>query len=362
MRIAYIINSLEGGGAAFPVPSILSLMRDYGAEVKIFALTKKDGKALPTIHKALLPVSVRDGGLKDHLKTLLWLNQQIQTYQPTHLWTSLTRATLLGQLVGLKHQIPVISWQHAAYLKPWNLRLLKATRSLSKLWIGDSQRVTTLTQERLKICNDKIITWPIFKSFVNALKALPWQKGQTIQIVSMGRLHPVKGYDILIEACRLLSKRPNLPSYKVTIYGEGQEYDTLNKRIQQYQLEQYIKLAGFTPHVEQALIQSHLYLQPSRSEGFCVAAHEAMQAGLPVIASAVGELPFSITNNKTGFIVPPEDPIALANALYNFLRKPEQLYIMGQLARQTVLSRFSTEHFNQIGRQIFDRMNTFTNQ
>lgn len=357
MRIAYIINSLEGGGAAFPIPSILSLMRDYGAEVKIFALTTKDGKALPSIHKALLPVSVRKGGIKDHLQTLVWLNQQIQSYQPTLLWTSLTRATLLGQLVGLKQRIPVISWQHAAYLKPWNLRLLKMTRSLSKLWIGDSQKVATLTQERLKIPAEKIITWPIFKSSVNARKALPWQDGQTIQIISMGRLHPVKGYDVLVEACRLLNKRPNLPSYKVTVYGEGQEYDSLNKRIQQYQLEQYIELAGFTPNVEQGLIQSHLYVQPSRSEGFCVAAHEAMQAGLPVIASAVGELPFSITNNKTGFIVPPENPIALANALYNFLQKPERLYIMGKLARQTVLSRFSTEHFNQIGYQVFDRMN-----
>lgn len=362
MRIAYIINSLEGGGAAFPIPSILSLMRDYGTDVKIFALTKKDGKALPAIHKASLPVSVREGGSKDHLQSLLWLSQQIHSYQPTHLWTSLTKATLLGQLVGLKQRIPVISWQHAAYLKPWNLRLLKATRSLSKLWIGDSQRITTLTQERLKIPTEKIITWPIFKSSVNALTALPWQDGQTIQIVSMGRLHPVKGYDILIEACRLLNKRPNVHSYKVTIYGDGQEYDSLNKRIQQYQLEQYIELAGFTPHVEQALIQSHLYIQSSRSEGFCVAAHEAMQAGLPVIASAVGELPFSITNDKTGFTVPPEDPIALTNALYDFLQKPGQLYIMGQLARQTVLSRFSTDHFNRIGRQIFDHMNTLTSQ
>lgn len=360
MRIAYIINSLEGGGAAFPIPSILSLMRNYGAEVQIFALTKKDGKALPAIHKAHLPVTLRDGGVKDHLQTLLWLNQQIFSYQPTHLWTSLTRATLLGQLVGLKQDIPVISWQHAAYLKPWNLRLLRATRSLSKLWLGDSQKITQLTQERLHIPQDKIITWPIFKTNPCALTAQTWKSGKTIKIASMGRLHPVKGYDILIEACHLLRQHPNLPSYHIAIYGEGNERQKLQELIQQYKLQNYIELKGFTANVQQTLAQHHFYIQPSRSEGFCVATHEAMQAALPVIASAVGELPFSIKNHTTGLTVPPANPTALAEALYNLLKQPQNLYSMGQLARQTIITRFSEERFNVIGHKVFNRMKYLT--
>lgn len=356
MRIAYIINSLEGGGAAFPVPSILSLMRQYGADVQVFALTKKDGKALPAMQKAHLPVTLREGGVKDHLQTIIWLDREIRYYKPTHLWTSLTRATLLGQLIGLKQNIPVISWQHAAYLKPWNLRLLKATRSLSQVWLGDSQKIAQLTHQRLHIPQDKIITWPIFKSNSDAMAAQAWQVGQTIKITSMGRLHVVKGYDILIKACYLLNQRPNLPSYHIAIYGEGDERQKLQELIHQYHLQDFIELKGFTAHVEQTLAQYHLYIQPSHSEGFCVAAHEAMQAGLPVIASAVGELPHSIENNKTGLTIPPANPSALADALYNLLQHPQNLYPMGQLARDTILTRFSEERFNHIGRQIFDRM------
>ncbi|MDI2112978.1 glycosyltransferase [Commensalibacter nepenthis] len=360
MRIAYIINSMEGGGAAFPIPAILSLMRDYGAEVKIFTLAQKDGKALPAIHKACLPVVVREGGLKDHIQSFLWLQQQLRTYQPTHLWTSLTRATLLGQLAGLQLNIPVISWQHAAYLKPWNLRLLKATRSLSKLWIGDSNKVTNLTQQRLKISDENIITWPIFKTSPDTPKANAWEQGQIIQITSMGRLHPVKGYDVLIKACHLLNRYPHVPPYKISIYGEGIEYERLQTLIQQYHLEDQIKLTGFTPHTGRTLAQYHLYIQPSRSEGFCIAAHEAMAAGLPVIASKVGEIPFTIQENQTGLTVEPNDPVSLANALYTLLQKPELLYPMGQLARQTVMNIFSEEHFNRIGRVIFDRMEQFS--
>lgn len=360
MRIAYIINSLEGGGAAFPVPSILSLMRDYRAEVKVFALTKKNGKALPAMHKACLPVSIRKGGVKDHFQTLLWLDRQIRNYEPTHLWTSLTRATLLGQLIGLKQGIPVTSWQHAAYLKPWNLRLLKATRSLSQLWLGDSQRITQLTQQRLNIPKEKIITWPIFKTNPDALNANAWQSGQTIKIVSIGRLHPVKGYDILIQACHLLNQYQNIPIYQISIYGEGNEYETLCKLINQYKLQNHIKLMGFTPYVERTLSQYNLYVQPSRSEGFCVAAHEAMQAGLPVIASAVGELPFTIENHKIGVTIAPENPSALADALYKLLLQPQNLYPMGQLARETVMTKFSAQRFDTIGLEVFSRMQSFT--
>ena len=145
MRIAYIINSVEGGGAALPVPSIVQVLRRAGADVRLFALTCRDGRALPAMADVGLDTIVRGGGEKDHGAALAWLDRQIADWRPTHLWTSLTRATLLGQIAGLKRRVPVVSWQHAAYLKPANRRLLRATQRLSKLWIGDSDRVTQLS-------------------------------------------------------------------------------------------------------------------------------------------------------------------------------------------------------------------------
>jgi len=52
-----------------------------------------------------------------------------------------------------------------------------------------------------------------------------------------------------------------------------------------------VRLAGFTDRPREVLAGLHLYIQPSRSEGLCIAAHEAMQAGLPTVVSAVGESP-----------------------------------------------------------------------
>ncbi len=73
MRIAYVINSVEGGGAASPVPTITSVLRANGATVKVFALTGRDRRGLPAMIAAGLDVAVRDGGETDHALALRWL-------------------------------------------------------------------------------------------------------------------------------------------------------------------------------------------------------------------------------------------------------------------------------------------------
>lgn len=71
MRIAYVINSLEGGGAASPVPAILGVLTGAGAQVRLLALTLRNGKALPAIREAGIDTVVRDGGEKDHFAAYL---------------------------------------------------------------------------------------------------------------------------------------------------------------------------------------------------------------------------------------------------------------------------------------------------
>ena len=106
MRIAYVINSVEGGGAALPVPAVARVLASQGATVQVFVLTRRDGRSLPAIEAAGLPVQVREGGETDHLDALRWLDRRVSAWGPDLIWTSLTRATLLGQLVGLLHARP----------------------------------------------------------------------------------------------------------------------------------------------------------------------------------------------------------------------------------------------------------------
>lgn len=354
LRIAYVINSVEGGGAASPVPAITRVLRDGGAAVKVFALTGRDRRGLAAMLGAGLDVAVRRDGERDHLAAARWLDRAARAWAPTHLWTSLTRATLLGQAVGARRGWPVVSWQHAAYLKPANRLLLRATQRASRLWIGDSASVTRLTADRLAVPAARLVTWPIFAARADQPPAAPWRPGEPVRIGSLGRLHPVKGYDVLIDA---LARLPaGLPQVAVTVAGEGSARAALAARAAAAGVA--IDFAGYAARPDAFLAGCHLYVQPSRSEGLCVAAHEAMAAGLPVAATAVGELPHSVVAGVTGALVPPGDAEALAAALARLLARPEQLSAMGAAGRERVRARFGADAFRATGLAILARLRT----
>jgi glycosyltransferase involved in cell wall biosynthesis len=357
-RIAYVINSVEGGGAALPVPDVARVLRDASAEVAVFALTRRNGRALATMEASGLAVTVRDGGETDHLAALAWLDRAIAAYRPSLLWTSLTRATLLGQLVGLRRRIPVVCWQHAAYLRPVNRRLLRAMRPLATLWVADSHSVAALTAPRLRVPPERVMTWPLFAADPDARQARPWQPGEPLRLGSLGRLHPVKGYDVLVAALARLSAEgftPPVP-FSVSIAGEGAERDRLEGAARAAGVADRLTLTGFVNPPRDFLAGLHLYLQPSRSEGLCIAAHEAMQAGLGSIVSAVGEMPYSIEDGVSGLIVPPAEPRLLADALATLLADPARLATMGAAARARILERFSQESFVANGRAVLTRI------
>ena len=357
MRIAYVINSVEGGGAASPVPAVAGVLCDHGAEVEIFALTRRDGRGLPAMQAAGLRVHVRDGGEKDHLAAIGWLDREMARWRPDLIWTSLTRATLLGQLVGRRRRTAVVSWQHAAFLKPANKALLRAGQGLSALWIGDSESVAALTAARLGVPAERLAVWPLFAADASAPRARPWRLGDTLRLGALGRLHPVKGYDVLIAALAQVKAagfQPFTP-FEVEIAGEGAQRAALEAAVAAAGLDN-VRFTGFEQRPREFLASLHAYLQPSRSEGLCIAAHEAMQAGLPVLASAVGEMPYTMLDGRTGFVLPPGDPTALAEALIRLLSYPECLAEMGRTSRARVLERFGGEAFARAGAAVFARL------
>lgn len=357
MRIAYVINSVEGGGAASPVAAVTRVLADQGAQVQVFALTRRDGRGLGAMTGAGLAVQVREGGETDHVAALAWLQRRVAAWKPDLIWTSLTRSTLLGQLVGRALKTPVVSWQHSAFLKPANLRLLRATQSLSCLWVADSRCVADLTAQRLAVPPERLATWPLFAADPQSPRARPWRPGETVRLGTLGRLHPAKGYDVLVAALVRLRGQcfaPVMP-FEVSIAGAGAQGQALEKAMAAAGIDN-VRLAGFADQPRDFLAGLHLYLQPSRREGLCIAVHEAMQAGLPCIVSAVGEMRYSVRDGEAGLVVPPEDPEALAQALAWMLSHPDRLAVMGQAARGRVLERFSQDAFARAGADIMARL------
>nr|WP_294915324.1 glycosyltransferase [uncultured Neokomagataea sp.] len=349
MKIAYVINSLECGGAQSPIPDIVQLMQEHGANVMVFGLERRDGLAIPLLQRVGIPVRVRSGKKNDHLAAYFWLKHELKTYQPDLIWTSLTRATLLGQLIAKSLNVPTVHWQHSARLKTINAWLLRALCRDTLLWVADSETVARFAKRRLRLHNN-LMCWPIFRAPPNAPTARLWQEGEIIQIGSLGRLHSVKGYDMLCDALTLLQPMKDLPAFHMTFAGDGPERDALEERAARHNLP-----VSFYGHCEAPLdflSTLHLYLQTSHWEGLCVAAHEAMACALPIITTPAGEIPRSVEDGVSGLIIPFNDAGALAAALATLLRTPERLGTMGTRSRSRVMKRFGPAAFAEHGRAI----------
>lgn len=357
MKIAYIIDSVLGGGAASPVAAVTRVLRDAGAEVEIFALERRDGLSLPSLLKDGLTVHVREGGKKDDLAAYRWLARELTVYKPDLLWTSLTRATVLGLLLGWRRGIPAVSWQHIDYLKPKKLWKTHALRKRPLMWIGDSDMVTSLTAKRLDVAPERLACWPLFAADPDAPQAKPWQPGQILRLGSLGRLRPIKGYDVLIDALALLKRRgfKSPVPFEIDIAGEGSDREDIIKMAEDAGFSR-LNLIGFTSQPQDFLAGLHVYLQPSRGEGLCIGMHEAMQSGLPVIASTVGQMPYTIEAGISGWLVPPGDANALADALAEALSHPEKLSAIGQAARTRAFSCFSRTAFREAGEAVLKRI------
>jgi len=170
-----------------------------------------------------------------------------------------------------------------------------------------------------------------------------------LRIVAVGTLHEVKGQAHLIEACRLLSDR-GVP-FTCRFIGEGPDRAALTERIEGHGLADRVILAGrMTSDAVAAeltaadvLVAASVPTRGGKREGIPVVLMEAMATGLPVVASRLSGIPEAVHDDVEGLLVPPGDPVALADALERLAREPDLRVRLGTAGRATVLRAFDVD-------------------
>ncbi|PYJ69873.1 MAG: hypothetical protein DME76_07510 [Verrucomicrobia bacterium] len=140
-------------------------------------------------------------------------------------------------------------------------------------------------------------------------------------IVAVGRLIAKKGFADLVRACRLLKERGKL--FRCEIIGEGPLEQELGGQINQLGLQDCVGLPGAKAQYEirEHLAAASVFILPSvidvegGMDNLPTVIMEAMAAGLPVVATAIGGIPEMVIQNQTGFLVPPGDAVTLASAI-----------------------------------------------
>jgi len=164
---------------------------------------------------------------------------------------------------------------------------------------------------------------------------------QRTRVITVANLRPEKNHETLIAAADLLSA--DFPDVEFQIVGDGPRRSELEALVRSRRLDDRVSFLGHREDVGRLLSEASIFALPSRSEAFPNGAIEAMAAGLPVVASAVGGLLDLIEHGRTGLLIEPGNPTALADALRQLLTNRTAAARIGEHARAHVQQRYSFE-------------------
>lgn len=156
-------------------------------------------------------------------------------------------------------------------------------------------------------------------------------------IVTVANLRPEKCHDVLIKAFARLDPA----GLRLKIVGDGPCRPALERLAHAESADTRIEFLGHREDVADLLASADLFVLPSRSEAFPNAVLEAMAAGVPVIASAVGGVVDLIEDGTTGLLVPPGDPDALRAAIERLVARPTLAASLGASGQRHVRDRYS---------------------
>lgn len=380
-NIVFVLNEYNGHGGAQRVASILAdeFVQD-GHHVSVLSINEQKGepsyfsKGIPVrvLHsdgyrapmpKAIAPnlKSLRFAKVRAELKRRMLLEKKrkevddfFNTFGNEDVYVIVIQVWGMQWLEHLlyKPNIKIIGQSHESYVASKNShrykRLLKYYRQVSKFLL-----LTEKDAEHFK-----------GKGFSNAgvmYNPSPF-RGQTMPeklyanktIVSTGRLVDDKGFDVLIEA--FAKAVPELPGWKLNIYGSGPAKKSLESLIQVLGMENRVFLKGQTKDIQSALSDSSFFALSSKAEGLPMSLIEAQSCGLPCISTDCAPGIREILNEyEDGFIAPVGDVPVLSRHIKRMALNQEQFKNFSENAYQNSL-RFEKENIKRQWYKLFEEL------
>lgn len=266
------------------------------------------------------------------------------------------RANLLGRVAARLARRPLVTTVHSLlkmdYPGIWtrlaNTLAERLTRGLTWQFIAVSRQ---LAEELIKegVAPDRV---RVIYNGIDVQAFQPRRPREQIRqelgygpgiplIATVARLHPVKGHRYLLEAAqKVVQVRPEV---RFLIVGVGPARRFLEEYAGRLGIAKQVRFTGFVEDVASLLGAVDLVVVPSLWEGFGLTAVEALNVGVPVVATAVGGLPEVVRHGITGLLVPPGDSEALAREILWVLSHPVEARAMAERGRAMVQQEFTAQ-------------------
>lgn len=363
-HLMIVIHSLQGGGAERVAVDLAGYWLGHGCRVSIVTQTSasQDAYTLPDgVQRYALALDGESGGgvraVWINLRRLWALRRLMRRHRPTVVLGMMTKASILSVLAG--HGLPcgVIATEHT---HPPVQQLPAMWRRLRRWSYPRAQAVVALTKGTADWLDRHVpgvhalvipnaVRWPLPE---DEPVLAPHERAGRLRLLAVGRLHPVKGFDVLVEAFASIAEL--FPEWDLVILGEGAQRRVLEDQIEQSGLAGRVSLPGRVGNVGQWYEQSDLYVLSSRAEGLSNTLLEAMASGLPCVAFDCETGPREVIRDGIdGVLVrPAEDAEAMAAWLSNLMAHPEERTRYARRATD-VRDRFSMTRVMSLWEHVF---------
>jgi glycosyltransferase involved in cell wall biosynthesis len=343
-RVAHLVEALGLGGLERVVQSLAGHARARGLGVDILCAVR-GGPVADEIEAAGTPVRVL-GVTGYRPRDILKVARVFEELRPDVVHSHGHFAGVLGRVAAWWAGVPIaVHHLHTtdSTLRGRHRRLERFLARLSHRVICCSRAVADHAHRDLGIPETVLLVVP------NGIDPPPAVgRGEALErlgrpaqpiIGCVGSLTPHKGQAVLLRAVQQLSHDRPLPT--VVLVGDGPERASLESLATQGTGAVNVLFLGERRDARSLLPAFDILAVPSIGrEGFGLSALEAMDAGVPVIASRLGGLPEVVDDGRTGVLVPPGEPAALAAALASLLEHPERQRTLGAEGKRRVSERF----------------------
>lgn len=314
------------------------------------------GRLPSSVRPILIPELGRRVAPLDDLRALWKVIRIARAYRPDIVHTHLAKAGFVGRVAAmLSGARAVVHTYHGSVFRGYFGRhesaiYLGIERALARI----TTRIVAITPgQRAELTNllavppGKVVEIPLgldLDSFQNAPDRLTARERLGLPahdpVVGIaGRLVPIKDVSTFLRAVASLTK--DFPNLTALIAGDGEERVALEREAAALEIEGRCRFLGWRADLPTIFASVDVVALSSLNEGTPVSVIEAMAAGRPVVASAVGGVPYVVLHKRTGLLVRPRDPEALASAIRSVLRDPDLATSFGNEGRREALRRFA---------------------